>query len=123
MHEQLINLYGGSHGVRDETLLESALEMPRSGFGGEYFHTSLFAMAAAYLFHITKNHPFIDGNKRIGFACAHTFLQLNGYALTSTPDNLYALVLRVAAGEIQEKEEIAQFLETHSQPEQQKSGF
>lgn len=74
MHSQLIEAYGGSLGVRDQRLLESAIEMPRSGFDGDYFHNSVFMMAAAYLFHLAKNHPFVDGNKRIGLACCHTFL-------------------------------------------------
>jgi death-on-curing protein len=116
MHFQLVEAFGGSHGIRDKALLESALEMPRSGFGHEYFHKSIFEMAAAYLFHIAKNHPFIDGNKRIGFASAHAFLQINGYALTADNNTMYELVLHVATGTIQEKAEIAQKLEAYSRP-------
>jgi len=62
IHEQQIELYGGSHGVRDMNLLESSLGVPQTTFGGEYLHPTLAAMAAAYLFHITQNHPFFDGN-------------------------------------------------------------
>lgn len=111
---QLVEAFGGSHGIRDQGLLESALEMPRSGFGGEYFHKTLFEMAGAYLFHIVKNHPFIDGNKRIGLACAHAFLQANGYALTVASETLYEMVLSVAMGDTFSKEDIAKFFEQHS---------
>ena len=61
-----IERYGGSPGIRDLGLLQSALAMPAAGFGGRYLHTDLFEMSAAYLFHITQNHPFADGNKRTG---------------------------------------------------------
>jgi death-on-curing protein len=64
LHSSRIALYGGSDGVRDIALLQSAIAMPDSGFGGEFFHSDLPAMAAAYLFHIVCNHPFIDGNTR-----------------------------------------------------------
>jgi death-on-curing protein len=73
IHEQQIELYGGSHGVRDMNLLESALGVPQATFGGEYLHPTVGAMAAAYLFHITQNHPFFDGNKRTGANAAITF--------------------------------------------------
>lgn len=108
---QLVERFGGSHGLRDAGLLESALEMPRSGFGGDYFHQTIFEMAAAYLYHVAKNHPFIDGNKRIALACAHTFMQVNGWRLNASQDELYDLVLRVAAGEITDKKTIALFFE------------
>jgi death-on-curing protein len=74
IHTQQIELYGGSHGLRDPGALESAVAMPQSTFGGEYLHASIHMMAAAYLFHITQNHPFIDGNKRAGANAAITFL-------------------------------------------------
>jgi len=76
---------------------------------GEYFHTDLFEMAAAYLSHLAKNHPFIDGNKRIGLAATIAFLGLNDRWLESDPDELLEVVLRVARGEIG-KPEIAVFL-------------
>lgn len=64
LHRSLIETYGGSEGVRDVGLLHSALAMPQASFGGEFLHRDLFEMAAAYLYHIVQNHPFIDGNKR-----------------------------------------------------------
>src|SRR5476651_2345346 len=65
LHKLQINQFGGSHGVRDEGLLLSALGQPESGFGDQYLHKDLYEMAAAYLFHLVKNHAFHDGNKRI----------------------------------------------------------
>lgn len=113
LHDHLCDLFGGSLGLRDEGLLDSAIETPQSGFGNEYFHQFPFEMAAAYLFHLVKNHPFIDGNKRIGFATAHVFLDLNGYELEVEEDEGVEFTLAVAAGEITNKQEIAIFLEQH----------
>lgn len=64
LHTQLIDRYGGQSGIRDTGLLQSAIAMPRAGFGETYLHKDLFEMAAAYLFHLVQNHPFLDGNKR-----------------------------------------------------------
>ena len=108
----MIGLYGGAHGVRDEGLLESALEMPKSGFGGSYFHTTIFEMAAAYLFHLVKNHPFVDGNKRIGLGCADLFLAMNDFELILSEDEAVELTMHVAS-ESASKEEIAKVLEAN----------
>jgi len=113
IHESMIEMYGGSHGLRDEALLDSALEMPKSGFGGSYFHTTLFEMAAAYLFHLVKNHPFVDGNKRIGLACADLFLAMNDFDLRISEDDAVELTMRVASESVS-KEEIAKVLEANS---------
>lgn len=113
IHQDLVEEFGGSHGLRDEGLLESALEMPRAGFGSEYFHKTLYEMAAAYLFHLVKNHPFIDGNKRIGLACADVFLSMNDIELTITEDEAYELTLHVASENV-EKEDIAIFIQKNS---------
>lgn len=94
-------------------MLESALELPQSGFGGEYFHKNLYEMAAAYLFHLVKNHPFIDGNKRIGLACADVFLAMNDIELTMTEDEAYEFTMRVASEHVA-KEEIALFFQKNS---------
>jgi death-on-curing protein len=75
MHEELIERYGGIKGIRDQGMLQSALAQPTSGFGDDYFHKDLWEMAAAYLYHVVKNHPFIDGNKRTGAVCALAFLK------------------------------------------------
>ena len=76
IHDQQIERYGGSHNLRDVNGLESAVAMPQATFGGEFLHTSIPAMAAAYLFHLCQNHPFIDGNKRTAANAAITFLPI-----------------------------------------------
>lgn len=105
-----IDLYGGGGVVlRDTGLLESAMEAPRAGIDGAYFHSDLFSMAAAYLFHIVRNHPFINGNKRTALACAYLFLAINGFAIECENDELTNMVLAAARGEL-DKEDIAAFL-------------
>ena len=66
IHADQLRRYGGAGGIRDEGLLDSALAAPQSAFGGEFLHAGLHEMAAAYLFHLVSNHPFLDGNKRVG---------------------------------------------------------
>lgn len=110
LHDQLIQRYGGSAGLRDIRLLESALAQPQSGFGEDFFHEFPYGMAAAYLYHLAKNHPFVDGNKRIAFACARVFLLMHGYEMVATDEEKYTLVLKVAAGDNVSKEEIAEQL-------------
>ena len=77
IHLSMIERYGGKEGVRDVGLLHSAIAVPQSSFGGEMLHRDLFEMAAAYLYHIVQNHPFVDGNKRTGAAAALVFLAMN----------------------------------------------
>lgn len=113
MHGEQIDLYGGENGVRDSALLESALAAPQSGMAGENFHADIIDMAAAYLFHIVQNHPFVDGNKRTGLACAYLFLAINGYELECDPDELADTVLDVASGEL-DKAEITAFLRIYA---------
>ncbi|HVR71564.1 MAG TPA: type II toxin-antitoxin system death-on-curing family toxin [Vicinamibacteria bacterium] len=100
IHADQIRRYGGSHGLRDLGLLSSALAMPQASFGGIYLHTSLAEMAAACLFHLAQNHPFVDGNKRAGLAAALAFIWLNDRRLESGEDELTELVLGIAAGRI-----------------------
>lgn len=108
LHAEQIALYGGESGIRDPALLESALAMPQAGIDGDYLHEDLFSMAAAYLFHLVMNHPFVDGNKRVGLAAAYVFLGLNGFVLDCDPGTVADMVLAVASGE-KGKEEIAAF--------------
>ncbi len=82
LHNKLLHRYGGSNGVRDEGLLESALSRPERLY--HYEEACLYAIAASYCFRIVKNHPFIDGNKRTGFMAAFTFLGVNGHHLIAT---------------------------------------
>jgi death-on-curing protein len=108
IHAYQIQHHGGDAGVRDFSLLDSALAMPRQAFGGEFVHADLAAMAAAYLFHIVKNHPFADGNKRTGMHTAIVFLTLNGCDFDIPTDEAEALTLAVATGHAS-KEEAAAF--------------
>lgn len=122
IHANQIQLYGGSEGIRDPGLLEAALAQPESTFGGEYLHKSIFEMAAAYLYHLVQNHPFIDGNKRVGTAAAIVFLSINGHELGANLDQLdfktnqtelQKFVLSIASSKIM-KSEIALFLEKNT---------
>lgn len=97
-------MYCGSHGIRDQRLLDSALAMPQAGFGDSYLHEGLVEMAAAYLYHIAMNHPFIDGNKRTALNAADVFLRLNGFRLALTPDDIYDLVIGVCEGTVTKKQ-------------------
>ena len=102
IHDQQVELYGGSAGLRDAAGLESAVATPQATFGGEYLHPSIPAMAAAYLFHLCQNHPFIDGNKRVAaFSCV-LFLSLNGTPDDDLPqqDDLERVTLSIASGEM-----------------------
>lgn len=81
IHQDQIARYGGSAGVRDWGLLQSAIAMPAATFGGQFLHGDLSEMAAACLFHIVQNRPFIDGNKRVGAVAAYVFLALNDICL------------------------------------------
>ena len=114
IHAHQITRYGGALGVRDEGLLESALAMPAARFAGEYLHPSEAEQGAAYLFHVVKNHPFVDGNKRVGLACCLAFLRLNGVHIRATDDELVDLVVGVAEGRCA-KADVAVFLREHSQ--------
>jgi death on curing protein len=108
IHRDQLAHYGGLEGVRDWGLLQSAIAMPAAGFGGQFVHSDLCEMAAAYLFHIVQNHPFIDGNKRVGAVAAYVFLALNNVQLTAD-QNVYAdLVLSVARGKTP-KSAVAEF--------------
>jgi death-on-curing protein len=113
IHNDQITRYGGAAGIRDLGLLQSALAQPRATFGGQFLHSDLFEMAAAYLFHLVKNHPFHDGNKRVGAVAAFVFLRLNDWDIKLTNPELEALVLSVAQGQT-DKAAIAQFFRQHA---------
>jgi death-on-curing protein len=114
IHRDQITRYGGSQGVRDWGLLQSAVAMPAAAFGGQYLHGDLCEMAAAYLFHIVQNHPFVDGNKRVGAAAADVFLAMNGVELIAGQDDYAELVLSVARGETS-KSAVAEFLRANTE--------
>jgi death-on-curing protein len=108
-----INNYGGIYGIRDINLLSSAIYMPESKFRGQYLHKTIPAMAAAYAFHISQNHPFIDGNKRVALASSLVFLDINKYEFNCKNDILYNKIMDVAKGEAK-KVELIKFYEKHS---------
>lgn len=96
IHAYQVETFGGSDVVLDMSKLESALAQPRQGFGGQYLHEDMAAMAAAYLFHIVKNHPFEDGNKRTGAQAAIAFLNLNDIEFPFSEDELIKITMAVA---------------------------
>ncbi len=109
LHGDTLDNEGGLGGIRDLGLLESAVMMPQQQFDGKRLHPSPASMAAAYLFHIAGNHPFIDGNKRVAAMAAFVFLDVNGYELTATPKEFETTVFRVAAGAMSKHELTAWF--------------
>lgn len=100
LHIEQLRLHGGAAGIRDEGMLESALARPLQKEA--YGEPDLAELAAAYLFGIVKNHPFVDGNKRTGFAAADLFLYFNGFSVEAEQEDIIHFVLMVAAGEITE---------------------
>ena len=100
LHTQLIQQTGGSNGVRDYNLLDSALENPFQSFGGEELYPTIQAKAARLGYGLIKNHCMIDGNKRIGTHAMLVFLALNGIELKYTQKELYETILDIAAGKI-----------------------
>ena len=109
LHADTIGIDGGSPGVRDHGLLDAAVAMPRQRFDGEYLHEDIAAMAAAYLFHIAQNHPFLDGNKRSAVMAALIFLYVNGIEKLPAPQDLEIITRQVAAG-ILSKDALTQWL-------------
>jgi death-on-curing protein len=116
LHEQSLARFGGSSGVRDEGLLDSALGRPLNLFA--YGKPSLFDLAASYACGIAKNHPFIDGNKRAGFVVAVTFLELNGFRFEAGEADAAVRTLALAAGEMTEAA-YATWLESNSKRKRQ----
>lgn len=112
IHDYQIEHFGGATGLRDIDLLKSAIGMPSATFGGVFLHPTIYEMASAYLFHLVENHPFVDGNKRVGAMAALIFLDLNGIDFDASDEDFTAMVLRVASGKML-KAEITLFLKTH----------
>lgn len=113
IHSDQIERYGGNPGLRDMGLLKSAMATPSAWFGGCFLHEDIFEMAAAYLFHIVKNHPFIDGNKRTGLAAAVIFLDMNGIEVDVSEEMLVKIVIETAEGK-NSKTEIFDFFRKYS---------
>ncbi|WP_054030623.1 type II toxin-antitoxin system death-on-curing family toxin [Desulfatitalea tepidiphila] len=115
IHQDQVTRYGGAAGIRDIELLKSALGMPSATYGGQFLHTDIYEMAAACLFHLVKNHPFVDGNKRVGAVTALIFLYLNGFDFDAPENDLAEMVLAVARGDI-DKADVAVFIRRHTRP-------
>jgi death on curing protein len=115
LHDSIISETGGSHGLRDLGLLESALGQPQQTFGGEDLYPTLAAKATALGFSVIKNHPFVDGNKRVGHAALEAMLMLNGMELSASVDDSESEVLAVASG-VRTREEFQAWVEEHVVP-------
>ena len=115
LHRLIIAKSGGSDGLRDLGMLESALGQPRQTFGGEDLYPSLTSKAAALGFSLIMNHPFIDGNKRVGHAATEVVLMLNGFELAAEIDDAEAEILAVAGGQ-RTRAEFQAWIEKHVRP-------
>ena len=113
MHDMQLAEHGGASGIRDPNLLASALDRPENAF--HYGETDLHELAAAYAFGISRNHPYIDGNKRTGFLCAVVFLSINGFALQADEVSATQAMLDLAAG-VTDQAAFAAWLRANSRP-------
>lgn len=111
LHDDSLENEGGLRGLRDLALLQSAVAMPQQQFGGQFLHAGVSEMAAAYLFHIAANHPFLDGNKRAAAFSALSFLDLNGIEDLPDPLELERVTLAVADGTMG-KDELTEWFQT-----------
>lgn len=112
LHRRLLLASGGAPGIRDIRLLESALAQPAATFDSADLHPTLVDKAAALGFSLVANHPFVDGNKRIGHAAMEVFLVLNGYELQASVDDQEHLMLAVASGAL-DRQQLASWLNQH----------
>lgn len=115
IHKDLIEKIGGSMGLRDEGLLDSALAQPKQAFNGCFLHSTIYEQAAAYLFHLVKNHAFVDGNKRVALATTIAFLEVNGYKLTLSKSEVEELVLAVANNK-KNRDDVTDIFQTYVVP-------
>jgi death-on-curing protein len=113
VHERLIQVIGGSSGLRDSGLLASAVARPQASFGGGDLYRDLWIKAAALMHSLIKNHPFVDGNKRTAVTATGIFLELNGHRFTASNEEVLRFAVKMAAEET-ELEEIAAWLEADS---------
>ena len=113
IHSDLLQRYGGKAGIRDIALLQSALAQPKATFGRRFVHKSVFEKAAAYGFHVCRNHPFIDGNKRVAFVLMDLFLQRNGWEIVANEEDAYSMMIGLSSGRVS-KAELSSWLKNHS---------
>lgn len=112
VHKRQLAEHGGAEGIRDQGLLVSALSRPKNKGSCAKDKSDLASLAASYAFGIAKNHPFIDGNKRVAYVICRLFLRLNGVNIEATQEEKYLTFLKLAAGEINEAE-LAQWIRNH----------
>ena len=110
LHDDAIAFAGGSAGLRSIDLLQGALAQPETGFGGQWANAFPFGMAAAYAYHLSRNHAFVDGNKRVGLSAAVAFLYMHGWELNDPDETLHPVMEAVAQGQI-DKQELAGIFE------------
>jgi death-on-curing protein len=115
LHRRVIEQSGGGGGIRDLGLAESALAQPQMSFGGKELYATLSQKAAALCFSLVMNHPFTDGNKRIGHAAMETFLVMNGFELNADVDDAESAILRLASGDL-ERSEFTDWVTVHVTP-------
>ena len=117
LQRRIIEMAGGAHGIRDENTLDSAVAQPRMAFGGQDLYATIVEKAAAIAFSLVMNHPFVDGNKRIGHAAMEGFLVLNGYEINAGVEEQEQVFLELAGGTL-ERERFVQWVQTHTVPTQ-----
>jgi len=100
IHEMLINEYGGTHGIRDINGLESAIARPFASFDRTELYPTVFSKAAALIESLISNHPFIDGNKRVGYFCLRFFLRTHNFDIQATQQDKYNFVISIASGKL-----------------------
>lgn len=115
IHELMIKKYGGLQGIRDKNLLFSTIETPKASYGGSDLYPTIFEKASTYLYHIIRNHPFNDGNKRTAYFVALLFLDANNVVSPCRQADLEQMVVLTAAGKVS-KEQLTFFLKTGKQP-------
>ncbi|MBI4056723.1 MAG: type II toxin-antitoxin system death-on-curing family toxin [Elusimicrobia bacterium] len=114
LHKRVLEISGGSSGVRDEGLLESAIYRPQASFGGSDLYPDLFSKTAALGHSLIKNHPFVDGNKRTGFEAMRLMLRLNGWDVQVGEEEKFRFILSIASSHEVDEHAIAQWLEKNS---------
>lgn len=114
IHDQLIKRFGGSQGIRDLSLIKSAVGRPQASFGGEDMYKTVFDKAGSLFHSILKNHPFVDGNKRTAYSSAALFLKINGYKLTNVHNEAVEFSVRVETEDLTVSE-ISSWLKKNSE--------
>ena len=122
LYQQIMEDTGGSLGVRDQGLLESAVYRPQATFGGQALYPELFSKVAALGHSIIHNHPFVDGNKRVGFEAMRLMLRLNGYDVRATVEQRFDFVMAIAKGALTEQQ-ISDWLKSHRRSQKPLTGW